>query len=186
MKRFVLAALAALVTLQGAEPVFAARRVVRRGPHGRKVVVVHRGFPLRRALPVVVVRPARVAWRVAPRVFLAPVVWTAVVVAAPPAPKALTWEDSETLSQEDEWTEFSLNADARGTALFLEIEGQAKLNFAEVVFENGDVQVVDFEEKTHPAGLYTLLDFKDGRKVDHVRMVAKAESEKAKVILRLS
>ncbi len=79
-----------------------------------------------------------------------------------------------------------MNADARGTALFLEIEGKAKLNFAEVVFENGDVQVVDFEEKTHPAGLYLLLDFKDGRKVDHVRMVAKAESEKAKVVLRLS
>lgn len=185
MKRFLLAALAALVTLQAAAPAFAARRVVRRGPHGRKVVVVHRGFPLRRTLPVVVVRPARVAFRVAPRVFLAPVVWT-VVVATAPAANTLTWEDSETLSQDEEWTEFTLNADARGTALFLEIEGKAKLNFAEVVFENGDVQVVDFEEKTHPAGLYLLLDFKDGRKVDHVRMVAKAESEKAKVVLRLS
>ncbi len=34
-------------------------------------------------------------------------------------------------------------------------------------------------------GLYPLLDFADGRKVDHVRMVARARSDEAKVALKM-
>lgn len=186
MKRFVLAAMLALMTVEIAAPAFAARRVVRRGPH-RKVVVVHRTFPLRRALPVVVVRPARVRRvLVAPRVYLAPVVWTAAVITAATAGDRPAWEDSEKLVRDDDWTEFTLNADARGTKLYLQIDGSADLNFAEVMFANGDVQVVDFEEKTHKSGLYSLLDFKDGRKIDHVRMVARARSDEARIVLRLA
>jgi hypothetical protein len=187
MKRWILIAFATVMVLEIAAPVAdaARRRVVHRGPH-RKVVVVHRTFPLRRALPAVVVRPARVRVAVAPRVFLAPVVWTAAVVTTSAAVAKPTWEDAETLEREEEWTEFTLNADARGTKLYLEIDGNADLNFAEVVFENGDVQVVDFEEKNHKSGLYSLLDFKDGRKIDHVRMVARAQSDKARIVLRLA
>ncbi len=186
MKRLAYITVLAVVALSVAAPAFAARARVRRGPHGRAVVVVHRGFPLRRTLPVVVVRPARVAVRVVPRLFLAPVVWTAVVVAADAPAVKPVWEDSETLSKSDDWTEFSLEADQRGSKLFLQIDGRAQIDFAEVVFENGDTQVVDFETKTHGSGLYSLLDFKDGRKVDHVRVVARAESDEAKVVLRLS
>jgi hypothetical protein len=187
MKRWILSIVLALMCAEIAAPAFAARRVkVVRGPRGNTRVVVHRSFPIRRTLPVVVVRPARVAVRVAPAVFLAPVVWTAAVVATAPARDLLVWEDAETLNKDEEWTEFTLHCDQRGTKLYLEIAGRAQLNFAEVVFENGDTQVVDFDEKTHDPGLYSLLDFKDGRKVDHVRMVARAKSEEARVILRLS
>jgi hypothetical protein len=105
------------------------------------------------------------------------VVTTSAAVAKP------TWEDAETLEREEEWTEFTLNADARGAKLYLEIDGNADLNFAEVVFENGDVQVVDFEEKNHKPGLYSLLDFKDGRKIDHVRLMARARTKEARVAL---
>src|SRR5262245_14731870 len=187
MKRIVLVALVALATLHVAAPAFAGRaRVVHRGPHGRNtVVVVHRGFPLHRRLPVVVVRPAPVV-RIAPRVFLAPVVWTVAVIDAMPAAYAPVWEDSETLSCDDGWTEFTLNADQRGFKLYLQVGGRVQFNFAEVVFENGDTQVVDFGEKTHGTGLYSLLDFKDGRKVDHVRVVARSASGDATVGLRLS
>jgi hypothetical protein len=185
MKRFVLAAILAVMTLEIATPVFAARRVVvHRGPH-RKTVVVHRTFPLRRALPVVVVRPARVRVAVAPRVYLAPVVWTAAVVTTAAAADRSTWEDAEKLVSADDWTEFTLNANARGTKLFLQIDGRAELSFAEVVFGNGEVQVVDFANMTHKSGLYSLLDFKDGRTIDHVRMVARAKSDEARVVLRL-
>ena len=187
MKRALLVLLVAVLGIQLVDPAFAARRVVvRRGPHRRTVVVVHRGWPLGRPLRAVVVRPPRVAVRVAPAVFLAPVVFAAVVVATVPAREVLVWEDGETLSKGDDWTEFTLDCDQRGTRLYLEVSGgKVQADWAEVVFENGDTRVVDFAEKTHGPGLYSLLDFKDGRKVDHVRMVARARSDEARVVLRM-
>lgn len=180
----VLAASTLLATLPTESSSATRRRVVRRGPHARTVVVVHRGWPLRRAPRAVVVRPARVAWRVAPAVFLAPVVWAPVVVATRPVGDGLAWEDAETLDKEDDWTEFSLNADSRGRKLYLDLgAGKAQLDWAEIVFENGDTQVVDFAEKTHKPGLYSLYDFRDGRRVDHVRMVARAKSDEARITL---
>jgi len=190
MKRIVLIVFVALAALQVAAPAFAARaRVVHRGPHGgphgrTDVVVVRRGFPLHRRLPVVVVRPAPVV-RVMPRIFLAPLVWNVAVIDAMPASCAPVWEDSESLSDDEGWTEFTLNADQRGTKLYLQVGGHVQFNFAEVVFENGDSQVVDFDDHEHKIGLYSLLDFKDGRKVDHVRVVAKANSDATTVGVRL-
>lgn len=180
-----------LLGIQIAEPAFAARRVVvrhRGGPHHRTTVVVHRGWPLRRPARAVVIHPARVTVRVAPVTFLAPVVFTGVVIAAASAPAKdiLVWEDGETLAKDEDWTEFTLNCDARGTKLWYEVAaGKVQADWAEVVFENGDTQVVDFAEKSHGAGLYPLLDFKDGRKVDHVRMVARAKTDEARIVLRM-
>ena len=187
MKRLMAIALLALIGLQAVSPAFAARRVVvRRGPHRRTVVVVHRGWPLHRPLRAVYIRPARVAWRVGPAVFLPIVVWTGVMVAAAPAADILVWEDGETLTKDEDWTEFSLNADSHGTRLWLQVvSGKVQLDWAEVVFENGDARIVDFTEKTIGPGLYSLLDFKDGRKVDHVRVVARAKSDEARVALQM-
>jgi hypothetical protein len=187
MKRFFTLFLLAILSFQIVEPAFAARRVVvKRGPHRRTTVVVHRNWPLRRPARVVVVRPARVAWRVAPVVFLPAVVWAGVVVASAPARDILVWEDGETLQKDEDWTEFSLNCDSRGTALWLEVaEGKVQFDWAEVVFENGDTRVVDMKEWTRGAGHYALLDFRDGRKVDHVRVVARAKSDEARVVLKM-
>lgn len=147
-------------------------------------VVVHPGFPLRRTLPAVVVRPGPVV-RVAPRVYLAPVAFTAVVRTLPP-PAARAWTGAEELEREDGWTDFTMNVDRRGTGLLLDIDrGAAQISFAEIVFENGDTQVVDFNDKVHAHGIYSLLDFANGRKVDHVRIVAKADSENAQIRLHL-
>jgi hypothetical protein len=206
MKRFVFLLCAVAIGIgSAAMPAEAGRTTVHKGPRGgktvvhkgprgktivhkgpRRTVVVHRAFPLRRTLPVVVVRPARAAVRVAPRVFLAPFVWAPLVVVAP-APTLLVWEDGETLDEADDWTEFTLSVNDRGRKMYLQVvSGSAQLNFAEVVFENGDAQVVDFAETTHGAGHYSLLDFKDGRKVDHVRVVARSKSEKARVVLKMA
>lgn len=185
MRRFALALVLIVLAIESVGPAFARRRVVvRHRPH-RAAVVIHRGFPLHRRLPVVVVRPARRAVVVRPAVFLAPVVWTAGVVALPPRER-LGWEDSEMLARDDDWTEFTLHVGDRGSKLFLELLGRTQLNFAEVVYENGDAQVVDFNEKTRGPGIYSLLDFPDGRKVSHVRMVARARSDEAKVTLRMA
>jgi hypothetical protein len=172
-----------------AGPAFARRvLVVHKGPR-RTTVVVHRGWPLSRPARVVVVRPNVVAVRVQPRVYLRPVVWTSTVtavVASHPTADALSWVDGATLGQNDDWTEFTLNCGRRGTRLWYEVtNGKVQADWAEVVFANGETQVVDFSERTQAAGLYPLLDFKGGRVVDHVRMVARAKGDDARVVLRL-
>jgi len=174
------------ISVAGSAEAGRRRRVVVRGPRGRVAVVVRPGFPIRRTLPVVVVRPPLVAVRVAPAVFLPPVVFGAVVVSTPPPADVRVWKDDEDLEMDDGWTEFTMNVDRRGSRMLLEVEkGAAQLSFAEVVFENGDAQVVDFDDQVHPRGTYDLLDFKDGRKVDHVRMVAKATTSESEITLHL-
>ncbi|MGV8039992.1 MAG: hypothetical protein AB2L07_07930 [Thermoanaerobaculaceae bacterium] len=54
-----------------------------------------------------------------------------------------------------------------------------------VVFDNGEAQVVDLNEKPIRPGIFTLPDFADDRKVDHVRMVALAVADSAKVIVTM-
>jgi hypothetical protein len=191
MKRLMTVFLLAVLSLQTAAPAFAARRVVVRrgpGPRHRTVVVVHRGWPLRRPARLVVVRPARVAVRVAPVTYLPVVFWSGVVVTGATVPSAdiMVWEDNQVLSRDEGWTEFTLNADSRGTDLWLEVSsGKVQFDWAEVVFENGDTRVVDMKEWTRGPGLYHLLDFRDGRMVDHVRVVARAKTDDAKVVLKM-
>lgn len=141
MKRLLFVFVFLLIGVQIAEPVLAARRVeVRKGARGRTTVVVHRGWPLRRPARAVYVRPVRRPFLVHPGAFLPVVVFPATVVAVSSAPHGdrIVWEDSETLSKNEDWTEFTLNADSRGTRLWLEVaSGKAQFDWAEVVFENG-------------------------------------------------
>ena len=168
-----------LLSILGPTDAAAQRRrvVVHRGPVRRTTIVVRPGHPIRRVLPTtVVVRPARTAVVVrAPLVFLPALVWAPVVVTVP-AREHLVWEDSETIERDEEWVDSNFGIDRRGTALLLQVDGRARLNFAEVTFENGDVQVVDFNEQTHDKGVYNLLDFKDGRRVMTVRLLARSET----------
>ena len=179
------ALLVTLVSLSITDAADAARVVrVRKGRHVTRVTV-RPGFPIRRTLPTVVVRPGPVV-RVAPRVYLPAVAFGAVVVATLPPAHARVWAGSEVLENEDGWTDFTMNVDRRGTALLLEIErGTAQVSFAEVVFENGDTQVVDFDDRVHARGVYSLIDFKDGRKVDHVRIIAKSSGRATEIKLHL-
>ncbi|HVR38935.1 MAG TPA: hypothetical protein VMU84_07545 [Thermoanaerobaculia bacterium] len=186
MKRSFAILLAVALVLPIATESQAARvRVVKRNGHVTRVRVTTRpGFPIRRTLPTVVVRP--VTFRVAPRVYLGAVAFTAVAIATLPPRETLVWASSESLDREDGWTDFSLNVDQRGRQLLLEIDhGAAQISFAEVVFENGDAQIVDFNDSIHRNGIYSLLDFKDGRKVDHVRIVAKADRDSTDIRLHL-
>lgn len=162
------------------------RAVVRTRPH-RTTIVVRRGHPIRRVLPAtVVVRPARRAVVVsAPLMFLPVVAWTAAV-ATLPTRERFVWQDSETIEKDEGWVDSNFGVDGRGDALYLEIIGRADLNFAEVTFSNGNVQVVDFNEKTHGSGIYKLLDFADGRHVSTVRILALSKSEDTKLVVYLS
>ncbi|MBI4902157.1 MAG: hypothetical protein HY820_00890 [Acidobacteria bacterium] len=132
---------------------------------GRTVVV--------RSRPTVVVRE-RVMW--APPVVFAP----RVVVA--PGRDMLVWEDSETIQRREDWVDSSLNVNNRGKHLFLRLSNRAQIDFAEVHFNNGQAQVVDFRNNvTMEAGTYSLLDFADGRQVDYVRIVARARAPQTRI-----
>jgi len=159
----------------------------RRTPVVRTRLVVHRGYPIRRVLPTtVVVRPARRVVTVgAPLVFLPRLAWSPRVVAMP-AGDRLVWQDSESLTRDEGWVDTNFGIDSVGNALFLQISGTTELNFAEITFANGNVQVVDFGGRTHGSGLYNLLDFADGRHIKTARLLAKSESNETNLAVYLS
>ena len=133
----------------------------------------------------VVVRPARRVVVVgAPLVFLPAVVWRAAVAPLPPRER-LVWQDAEVLSKDEEWVDSNFGVDQRGDALFLGVQGRAQLNFAEITFENGNVQVVDFEDRARDSGTYNLLDFADGRRVKTVRVLARSLSDETTLTVYL-
>lgn len=145
------------------------------------------GHPLARPGRTVIVRPARPAAVVVrqPIVYAAPVVWTRRVVALPPRNRLL-WEDSELIHRREDWVDSTLNVNNRGNALYLNVEGRSHLDFAEVQFENGQVQVVDFRNGDVQSGTFLLLDFANGRRVDSVRLIAKSQSPRSKLTVYLA
>ncbi|NOT33988.1 MAG: hypothetical protein HOP12_07445 [Candidatus Eisenbacteria bacterium] len=187
MNRLLTVLLVLLLGVEIAAPAFAARRVVvRGGAHRRTTVVVRRGWPIRRPYRAVIVRPARTVIRIAPVTYLPLVVWSGAMIATAPARTAMVWEDGETIRRDEDWTEVTLNADSRGTRMWLQVvEGRVQFDWAELVFENGDTRVVDMKEYTRGPGHYDVLEFADGRKVDHVRLVARAKSDEARVVLKM-
>ena len=187
MKRLIAIGLLALLSLQSTEPAFATRRAGgRREARRRTVVVVHPGWPLRRPLRTVIVHPARVAFRVPPASFLPVTVWTGSMVATGPTSEMLVWQDGETLERADDWTEFTLNCDSQGSKLWLQVvAGRAQFDWAEVVFDNGDALVVDMSNRERGPGYFDLLEFREGRRVDHVRVVARARTPEARVVLKM-
>lgn len=155
----------------------------------RAPAVVHRDWPIRRPAPLVATRPARGSVRAQPLRF-APLTDFRTVLVPPPrggiAPDRLAWEDGETLARNEGLVEFTLAGNASGRKFWLQVgDGRAEIDWAEIVFASGDAQVVDFHERTIPQGLYALIDFGEERKVDHVRMIARAMSSKTRLVLRL-
>lgn len=166
------------------------------GPARRGPVVTHRNLPIKIAPRDVIVRPPRGVVRpfIAPELFLPPIVFGGVVVdlrndRRPGRDRgysrdSLVWQDSETLYREDDWTDFTLDCNARGSKLWFEVlEGRVEADWAEVVFENGEVQVVEFPKRSLGRGIYELLSFRESRRVDTVRMVAKTTSRQARLTL---
>lgn len=164
------------------------RVVVRRGPVARTRVVVRPGHPVVRvANRTVVVRPARRTVVVgAPLVFLPVIAFATVAAVTLPARDRLVWQDTETIEREEDWVESNFGIDERGDALYLEINGRAELDFADITFENGEVQVVDFNEKAFASGIYRVLDFPGRRNVKTVRLVARSKSGESVLRMYLS
>jgi len=188
------------VGLQSVEPAFAKKRDRKghrtearrhdkelRGP-GRSQAALFKGWPLKRDAHVVLVRPAKSDARIEPRSYLATVTPGRRIgmKGAAPARINVLWEDSLSLSRDDYWTQLTLPSGTRGTRLWLDLRGgKAKFDWAEVVYDNADAQVVDFKERTLAPGLYSLLDPDAPRTVNHVRLVARATAKQSRVKLIL-
>ena len=153
----------------------------------RHALVVHPGHPIHRLLPrEVVVRPARRTVVVrAPLRYLPALTWRAAFVTLPPRER-IVWHETETIARDEEWVDTNYGIDASGSALYLDMSGKTRLNFAEVTFDDGHVQVVDFNEETHEPGTYKLLDVNANQHVATVRIVAKSESDDSKLTVHLS
>ena len=178
---------AVMISVLGSTAALGQRRrtVVVRHPH--TTLVVRTGHPIRRVLPAaVVVHPARTVVAVrAPLVFLPALAWTAAVVTLP-VRERLVWQDAESVTKDEDWVDTNFGINASGDALYLDINGKARLNFAEITFANGHVQVVDFDDKSHKSGVYKLLDFRDDRHVMTVRILLKSEADSTRLAVYLS
>lgn len=177
---------AVMITVLGSTAVLGQRRRVVVVHHPHTTLVVRTGHPIHRVLPAaVVIRTARTAVAVrAPLVFLPALAWTAAVVSLP-VRERLVWQDTESITKDEDWVDTNFGIDGSGDALYLDINGKVKLNFAEITFANGHVQVVDFNEKTHKTGVYKLLDFRDDRHVMTVRILLKSESDSTRLAVYL-
>lgn len=141
------------------------------------------GHPIHRPRTVIVHRAPVV---VGPRVVYAPpVMWTTRAIVALPPRERMVWEDSETLQRREDWVDTFLNVNNTGDALFLRVNGRAQVDFVEVHFRNGQVQVVDFNESELRNGVYLLLDFANGRYVEHVRLVGRSISPRSNVTVMM-
>lgn len=130
------------------------------------------GHPLRRpGRTVVVRRPMPVVQT--RYVYAAPVRFTPTVVVMP-ARDRVVFEDSETMTRREDWVDNYFRVHNRGEELMFRVDGRVQVDFAEVQFGNGQVQVVDFNEAPMKDGIYRLLDFRDGRDVEGVRIVARS------------
>ena len=188
MRRLALALLFAVVGVQCAYSAADARHVVRTTAQRRTMVELREGWPLSRPARSVLVHAPRseVSASTAPFLPAASFGGAVVSAAATPSRDLVAWEDGETLSRGEDWTQFTLAADAQGKHMMLEIPaGKVQFDWAELVFDKGETQVVDFGERTCAPGLYSMADFGEGRKLDHVRIVARSRTGEAKVTLRM-
>src|SRR5580765_4336706 len=127
MKRIAWLGVLAGLALAWVTPSVASRVVVRQhGPYHRTTVVVGPGWPIHRPVRAVYVMPARVAYAVQPVHYFSPVPFTVVqtaMVVSTPAPRVVAWEDGENLARSQDWTEVTLNTQARGNKLWLDVAG---------------------------------------------------------------
>lgn len=141
-------------------------------------LIVEPGFLIFRPLPrEVVVRPmprVEVSEPVKQISYQPPVVWTTQVASLQPTTPILLQGDTVLYKNED-WVDSKLPVNNQGNSLVLQVQGRPQINFAEVKFRDGQVQIVDFGQ-TLNSGMYQLLNFGSRRNVVSVRILARSQS----------
>jgi hypothetical protein len=120
------------------------------------------------------------------RPYLAPVTVDSLVVTPALPLEQDEWHGAKEVAS-DQWTDFSLAVGLTGTYLYLGVDGAAaQISVAEVVFDNGDSEVIDCCDQTVQPGMYSLAELTGGRKVDHIRIVARADTSTSDITLRMA
>jgi hypothetical protein len=95
------------------------------------------------------------------------------------------WSRSVPLERDRDWTVVRFEVRESGTGLFLEVDGQAQFEGAEIWFADGEVRTIDLRSSIRGDGLFELADFGAAREVSRVRLEVRARSARARVGLRL-
>jgi hypothetical protein len=120
------------------------------------------------------------------RPYLSPVTVDSLVVTPALPLENDAWEGTKEVAS-DQWTDFTLLVGVTGTHLYLGVDGAAvQISSAEIVFDNGDSQVIDCCDQTVQPGMYSLFELTGGPKVDHIHVVARAETQTSDLTLRLA
>ena len=98
----------------------------------------------------------------------------------------MRWQDTEAIDRDEDWVESNFGVDEVGHDLFLDVRGRAQIDFADVTFDNGEVQSIDLNEQVMGNGARRLLDFPGRRKVRAVQLVARSKGNEAGFRLYLS
>lgn len=107
-----------------------------------------------------------------------PLVWTTQIASLQPTTSIL-WQGDSVLYKNENWVDSKMPVNSEGNSLVLQVQGRPQINFAEVKFGNGQMQIVDFGEQTLNSGTYQLLDFGRTRDVVSVRILARSQSNQA-------
>jgi hypothetical protein len=98
--------------------------------------------------------------------------WPGPVVAAP-WPGDVTWQDSQRLDDPMMWAETDFDVNGSGENLVLAVDGDVALDWAQIVFSDGETEVVDFRNSRTSTGSYGLWNWGENRQVDHIRVMAR-------------
>jgi hypothetical protein len=83
------------------------------------------------------------------------------------------------------WQRLGFGVGERANGIYLAVDGRASFGRAEVVFTDGEMETVELNHATRSNGVYELLDFGADREVMVVRLLARAESDRASVSVLL-
>ena len=79
------------------------------------------------------------------------------------------------------WQRLGFGVSEHANGIYLAVDGRASFGRAEIVFTDGEMETIELNAATRSNGVFELLDFGADREVLVVRVLARAESDRANV-----
>ncbi|HYM81805.1 MAG TPA: hypothetical protein VEY91_10415 [Candidatus Limnocylindria bacterium] len=93
--------------------------------------------------------------------------------------------NSSHLSRDMGWTSLTFDVHEPSTAIFVEVQGQAQFDAADIVCSDGEIVSLPLRNSVRGQGMFALHDLGATKTVEQVRITARARSPQARVGLRL-
>jgi hypothetical protein len=112
-----------------------------------------------------------------------PIVPRPVIVEPPAVVSQPVWQSSASsnLYRGDGWVDKNIAVEHTGRKLFLNLDGEAKFDYAEVRFGDGQVERVNLQNRVYGDGEYAIANFGNERYVRSVHLLGRSESERSHV-----